>query len=229
MIRFHARYSSAIHAECEALQRASVAAARATRAAVEDLSDLPAGVKPKTMDSYTSEWRLYVHFAERVWSQSVVPGRDEQWNAFLLWKYLEFRSERCKPTTVFSAVSALAHCGVMQGFVLPTTKFDGNPLFYKQIKNMKRELSLRYRATHSANGATFKVKRATPIGARSISLLLSYFQVYDKRSFLRLERYHRHHLVVSMMQHTCECGLDISYGEYTGFRLFLKIYTGRSG
>ena len=205
LIRFHAKYSTAIHVECEALQRATVAAARVTRAAVEELGDLPVGVKPKTMDSYMSEWRLYVHFAERVWSRSVVPERDEEWNAFLLWKYVEFRSERYKPTTVFSAVSTLDHCGIMHGFVLPTTKFDGNPFFYKQIKNMKREISLRYRPAHPANGATFNVKRATPIGARSISLLLSHFQVYDKRSFLRLKRYryHRHHLVVSMMPHTC--------------------------
>ena len=92
---------------------------------------------------------------------------------------------------MFSAVSALAHCGVMHSFVLPSTKFDGNPLLYKQIKNMKREIFLGYRSEHPANGATFSVKRATPIGASSVSLLLSHFQVYDQGSFLRLPHRHR--------------------------------------
>ena len=83
LIRFHAAYGKAIHAECEVLQQAAASAAGTTRAAVELTGDLPAGVKPKTLDSYMGEWRLYVQFAERLWSQTVVPGRDEQWNAFL--------------------------------------------------------------------------------------------------------------------------------------------------
>ena len=113
------------------------------------------------------------------------------------------RADKCKPTTVFSAISALAHFGTLHGFVLPTQKWDGNPLFYRQIKNMKREISLRYRAKMGAAGVTYHVARSTPIGAQSVSLLLSHFQVYDEPAFLRLERLHRHHLVVSMMQHTC--------------------------
>ena len=216
LIRFHAAYGKAVHAECEVLQQAVASATEARRAAVELIDELPTGVKPKTLDSYLGEWRLYVQFAERLWSQTLVPGRDEQWNPFLLWKYLEYRAQRCKPTTVFSAVSALAHCGVMHGFVLPTTKFDGDPLFYKQIKNMKREISLRYRAAHP-NGATFNVKRATPIGANSVSLLLSHFQVVDQASFLRLPRRHRHHLVVSMMQHTC--GMRFGHFMWRNYRV----------
>ena len=117
----------------------------------------------------------------------------------------------------------------MYGFVLPSTKFDGNPLLYKQIKNMKRKISLRYRSEHPANGATFGVKRATSIGASSVSLLLSHFQVYDQVSFLRLPRRHRHHLVVSMMQHTC--GMRFGYFMWRNYRVsaFTKDLHGPSG
>ena len=45
------------------------------------------------------------------------------------------RAERCKPTTVFGAVSALAQFGIRHGFVLPTQRFDGDALFYRQIYN----------------------------------------------------------------------------------------------
>ena len=185
------------------IQQSVLTAAREARAIREELHELPAGVKQKTYDTYVEEWRHYVRFAERLWSAEVVPGRDEEWNAFLLWKYMVHRSGKCKPTTVFSAVSALAFIGAMRGFVLPTQKWDCNPLFYRQLKNMKREISLRYRIEHPQDGATFDVKRSTPFGAQSVSLLLSYFQIVDEESFLRLPRYHRHHMVMSMMQHTC--------------------------
>ena len=178
-------------------------AAEESRLLQQELQDLPSGLKTKTYDSYIQEWRLYLRFAQRVWSTDAVPGKDGEWNAFVLWKYMLHRSEKCKPTTVFSAVSALAHIGALHGFVLPTQRWDGRPLFYRQLKNMKREISIRYRAEHGARGATFDVKRSTPIGAQSVSLLLSHFQVGDEQSFLRVPRLHRHHLVVSMMQHTC--------------------------
>lgn len=128
-------------------------------------------------------------------------------------------SEKYKPTTVFSAVSALACIDTLNDFVLPTQKWDGNPLFYRQLKNMKHELSLRYRNKNPEGGGTYNVKRSTPIGAQSVSFLLSYFQVYDEPSFLRLPRARRHHLVFAMMQHTCgmrfghlsSCGAIITY------------------
>ena len=203
LLRFHAKFDKAIHAECKALQRAVVAAADCTLAMAEERLDLPAGLQPKTLVSYLDEFGRYVRFAERMWSEFIVPGRDEVWNAFLLWKFMLFRAEKCKPTTVFSSLSALAHCGVQHGYVLPTTKWDGNALFYRQIKNMKREISRMYRASRQVNGATYDVLRSTPVGASSISLILSHFQVVDERSFLRLSRANRHHIAVSMMQHTC--------------------------
>ena len=112
-----------------------------------------------------------------------------------------FRAEKCKPTSIFSAISALSHMSTDHGVVLSSQKWDGNPLLYRQIRNMKREISL----LHAQKGgdATFDVTRSTPLGAASISLLLSHFKVYDQASFLRLSRRDRHHLVVAMMQHTC--------------------------
>ena len=116
---------------------------------------------------------------------------------------MQFKAKKCKPTTVFSAVSALSHVSIKFGFVLPTQKFDGNALLYRQITNMKRGISLTYRQQHGSDGATFDEQRATQLGAASISLLLSQFQVRDRRSFLRLRRRDRHHLAAAMMQHTC--------------------------
>ena len=161
---------------------------------------LPSGLKKKSKESYAAEWQQYEQFVQRVWSVSV-PGKHEQWNAFLLWKYLCFRARRCKPTTIFSCLSALAHLGTKWGYVLPTTKFDGNPLMYRQIKNMKREISLRYRDEHGIS--TFDVKQSASLGRDTISLLLSAFQMWSKLTFLRLGRADRHHIVASMMQHTC--------------------------
>ena len=169
----------------------------------EEAPPLPSGLKPKTRSTYNDEWARYVRFVERLWSADAVPGRDVDWNPFVLWRYMLFRAEKCKPTTVFSAVSALSHMGVKYGFVLPTQKFDGNALLYKQITNMKREISLLYRQAHGGDGATFDVHRSTPLGAASISLLLSHFRVYDEPSFLRLSRCDRHHVATAMMQHTC--------------------------
>ena len=210
-------FKQAVHAECEVIQDAVAAAARDAQALREELEGLPTGLKPKTFDSYSVEWSRYEKFVTRMWSSEAIPGKDEPWNAFLLWKYMLYRAEKCKPTTVFSAVSALAHIGTLHGHVLPTQKWDGNPLFYRQLKNMKREISQRYRSTHALNGATFDVRRSTPIGAQSVSLLLSHFRVYDKASFLSLPRQHRHHLVISMMQHTC--GMRFGHFLWRNYRV----------
>ena len=173
------------------------------QASIAGLTELPSGLKPGTQASYAAEWGHYVRFAERMWSPTVVPGRDEEWNPYLLWRYMLHRAEKCKPTTVFGAVSALAQFGIRHGQVLPTQRFDGNALFYRQICNMKKEISLLYRAKHGAAGATFDVQRSTPLGAQAISLLLSHYQIVDERSFLRLGREVRHNVVSAGMQHTC--------------------------
>ena len=199
------------------MQRAVVKAAIEARAVREELDELPTGLKPKTYDSYVEEWRHYVRFTERLWSADTIPGRDGEWNAFVLWKYMVHRAETCKPTTVFSAVSALAYIGTLHGYVLPTQKWDGNPLFYRQLKNMKREISIRYREKNPHKGGTYDVKRSTPIGAQSVSLLLSFFQVTDESSFLKLPRTHRHNLVIAMMQHTC--GMRFGHFLWRNYRM----------
>ena len=130
-------FRQAVHAECEVIQDAVAVAARDAQAR-EELESLPTGLKPKTFDSYSDEWRRYEKFVRRVWSSEAIPGKDEAWNAFLLWKYMVYRAGKCKPTTVFSAVSVLVRLGTLHGQVLPTQKCDGNPLFYRQLKNMGR-------------------------------------------------------------------------------------------
>ena len=91
----------------------------------------------------------------------------------------------------------------MCGFVLPSTKFDGNPLLYRQLKNMKREISLLYQLKVGDGGATFDVKQSTPLGRDTLCLLLSAFQVFHELAFLRLRRKHRHNVAILLMQHTC--------------------------
>ena len=132
-----------------------------------------------------------------------MPGRDTAWNPFLLWQYMQFRAEKCKPTSVFSALSALAHMGMKCGFVLPTTRFDGDALLYRQIRSMKREISLMHRAKHGVKGATIDIQRSTPLGRESDELLLLHFMVYDEEALLRLARIDRHNMMVSLMQHAC--------------------------
>ena len=205
MLCFQVGFAEAVHAECEQIQALAHSVARKTDRMLRKMGgdqSLPTGLKEKTKGSYAAEWLQYEKFVRRMWS-AVVPGKHETWNAFVLWKYLCFRARRCKPTTVFSCLSALAHCGTMHGYVLPTNKFDGNPLMYRQIKNMKREISLRYSAEHGADGATFDVKQSTPLGNGTVALVLSAFSMASKRSFRRLRRADRHHIVASMMQHTC--------------------------
>ena len=219
MLCFHAGYADAIHAECEHVQAMARDASRKTDRMLSKMGgteSLPTGLKHKTQESYATEWLKYEKFVRRKWG-TTVPGKHERWNAFVLWKYMCFRARRCKPTTIFSCLSALAHCGVMHGFVLPTTKFDGHPLMYKQIKNMKREISLRYQAAHGAAGATFDVKQSAPLGNGTVSLLLSAFQVCAKRAFRRLRRADRHHIVASMMQHTC--GMRFGHFLSRGYRI----------
>ena len=204
-MRFRADFPKAIHAECAEVQRALAAAIDRGRRALEvrEAQALPTGLKPRTQLSYADEWQQYEQFVRRVWSRELIPGMHEQWNAFVLWKYLVFRSQKCKPTSVFSCVSALAHFGTLHGFVLPTTKFDNDSLLYRQIKNMKREISLRYRAKHGIAGATYDVQQSTPLGNDSVSLICSAFSIDGECAFLVLCRRDRHHVAASVMQHTC--------------------------
>ena len=221
MLCFEAGFVKAIHAECDQIRAAAQVTAKNVQRLMRRMGgeqSLPAGLKAKTKESYAAEWQQYVRFVQRVWGTRV-PGKHEQWNPFLLWKYLCFRAQRCKPTTVFSCLSALAHFGTQRGHVLPTTKFDGDPLMYRQIKNMKRELSLRYCDKHGT--ATFDVKRSTPLGNASVSLLLSAFHVWCEKAFLRLVRVDRHNIAVSTMQHTA----GMRFGHFLSREYLISAFT----
>ena len=53
------KFDKAIHAECEVIQHAVAGAVSAGHTLMEELEELPSGLKPKTMDSYMLEWGRY--------------------------------------------------------------------------------------------------------------------------------------------------------------------------
>ena len=59
MLRFHAKFTTAIHAECRYVQMRGIAAAeRARELSEQTLGDdaLPSGLKPGTLSTYSAEW-----------------------------------------------------------------------------------------------------------------------------------------------------------------------------
>ena len=131
-----------------------------------------------------------------------IPGRDVSWCPHLLWRYMLFRAENCKPSSVFSCLSALAHFGHHCRFVLPTRKEDGNPMLHRDIAAMKREIALYYCARKGIAGTTYDVEHSTPLGKPSVELMLSGLQVVSEAAFRALDREDRHNMWASMAQHT---------------------------
>ena len=163
--------------------------------------ELPHGLRPGTLSTYSAEWQRYVALAQRLGFDPDVPGRDVPWNPYLLWRFMQWRAESCKPTTVFAAVSALAHFGHQCRFLLPTKKEDGHAMFHRDIAKMKKEISLYHSSKMGHAGATYAVDHSTPLGCASVALIFSAFAVYNERSFLRLSRCDRHHLWAVVAQH----------------------------
>lgn len=151
------------------------------------------------MDSYASEWDRYVHFASR--SGTEVPGRDCPWDPEVLWAYMRLRSRTCKPATITSHLSKLAHAGTLHGFVLPTTKDDCAPLLHRQIGLMKRQLVLD--GKHGGGSQVYDPVRSTPLGTAAVGGLFAAFGVTDESSFAAQSRATRHHLNCCVMQHSC--------------------------
>ena len=118
----------------------------------------------------------------------------------LLWRFIQFRDRTCKPQTVTSGLSALTYFGARFGKLLATAKHDSDSVMYRQLTMLKNQLAIDYNA--SCGGVLYGPNRCTPLGCQAVSLLLSAFGVHDRRSFLRLSRANRHHLVLSAMQHT---------------------------
>ena len=165
---------------------------------------LPDGIKPSTLRTYRSEWMRYVRFGEKMTTS--LPGRDREWDPMLLWAYMAFRAQSCCPATVVSNLSALAHFGITHGFVLPTSKYDGNPLLRHRVIRMKRQVALDRRSTTQC---TYTPDRCTALGAASVGLLLSAFKVRDRHAFWSLSRAVRHNLAACVMQ--CTCGMRFGH------------------
>ena len=205
-LRFDVGFSTAVHADCERSQLSLVAAAEACETTQQRVIDrnggeLPHGLRPGTLSTYSAEWQRYVALAQRLGFDPDVPGRDVPWNPYLLWRFMQWRAESCKPTTVFAAVSALAHFGRQCRFLLPTKKEDGHAMFHRDIAKMKKEISLYHSSKMGHAGATYAVDHSTPLGFASVALIFSAFAVYNERSFLRLSRCDRHHLWAVVAQH----------------------------
>ena len=216
-IVFDKRLRVCVHASCAITQRRAIlSAAGHARIPQRPPEDLPEGLRQSTMATYTSEWRRYISFATSVATK--VPGRDVQWDPFLLWSYMRFRSRTCKPSTVISSLSALSHFGTTFGWVLPTTKYDGDALLHRQISRMKKQLSLN---APVGGHCSFAPERSTPLGNGAVSLMLSAFAVKDERSFRALPREHRHHLFASVVQ----CNSGMRFGHFIHRRYTIDSFT----
>lgn len=195
-----------VHVSCRHVQERVVnahAAAVAAEAAEEEVKDttLPHGLSVRTLQDYQVEWDRYTKFAAEKTQE--VPGRDVKWDMKLLWQYMQFRATTCKPTTIVQIATKLRHFGIRHGYVLATSKFDAKPSEYGTIKNMKRQLSISAREQAQDSGTRYtEVGRCTPVGKRSVEMLLSAFAVVGRDAFRRLSRANRHHLFSTVMQHT---------------------------
>ena len=127
-----------------------------------------------------------------------VPGKDVPWDLALLSDYMEWRAKTCKPSTLNSCFSVLAHFGALFGFLLPNSRDDDDSLSYRRLKNIKKQLSIDH--VERSGGAELP-SRCTPLGHQDVSLLLSAYAVTGRDSFLALPRRHRHHLFGAVMQH----------------------------
>ena len=205
-----------VHESCATSQgRTITSSVRRTHTPRQPPEALPEGLRQSTMATYTNEWRRYTTFAASVVTE--VPGRDVQWDPFLLWAYMQSRSRTCKPSTVISSLSALAHFGTSYGWVLPTTKYDGDALLHRQIARMKKQLSLN---SPIGGHCSYAPDRSTPLGKGAVSLMLSAFAVVDEHSFRSLPRKHRHNLFASVVQ----CNSGMRFGHFTQRRYTINSF-----
>ena len=144
-IVFDKRLRAFVHASCAVIQNKVITAARECEARGDPNARLPDGIKSGTLRTYSSEWNRYVEFAERV--TVAVPGRDRDWDAALLWAYMSFRAQSCRPSTIVSNLSALAHFGVTYGFLSPNSKYDGKRLLHYRLSRMKRQIAINKAST----------------------------------------------------------------------------------
>ena len=187
-----------VHARCiEVLRRVYRARERSVAAAK---AAVPAGLTPGSAVAYDTEWNTYVNWVRT--QRHEVPGKDVPWDAALLWQYLQFRSQKCKASTLISILSMLAHFGPETGFVLPNSKYDGNPELRRSLERMKKQLRVDAASEKEEDKVEQDVGRATPLDHESVELLLSAFQIFDEEAFLRRSRTDRHNVVLSAVQYT---------------------------
>lgn len=195
-IHYDVGFGKFVHSDCA---RVRPRASPSHETAIVAPATLPTGLKPATLVTYRGEWDRYERFV-RSRGHDAVPGRDSQWDLVLLWAYMQFRALTCKPTTVISSLSALAHSGACFGKLLATSKYDCDSVMYRRLTMMKRQLAINYH--DRCGGVLYGPNRCTPLGRRDVSLLFSAFGVVDEASFMSLPRIHRHNLAISAMQHS---------------------------
>ena len=84
-----------------------------------------------------------------------IPGMEKPWDMQLLWRYIQHRSQTCKPTKEIQILSKLRHFGVLHGHVLANTKFNADPAQYGLIKKMKKQVTLDVRAEAAQAGVDY--------------------------------------------------------------------------
>ena len=202
-VRFVAEFDIVVHASCERVREA-VAAREADDAEVALAAPtvLPHGLTEGTIDTYSRVWSGYLRFARRIGYYRDIPGRHVPWVPEVLWSYMQFRAKKCKPGTVKSSLSALAHFSHRNKFMLPTRVLDGKPWFHRVIANCKRQVVLDFRAQHG-DSAEFAVDQCCPLGNIIICLIVTALGVFSAKDYMRLSRYSKHHLLCCFLQHTC--------------------------
>ena len=198
LIKFVPGMHRAVHVSCLRIQRAVVSAANSGEGVD---SEMPHGQKPSTIRTYLRVWHSYLTFARGQGYAGRVPGMRCPWNLPLLWKFMQHRARRCKPTTVVSELSALAHMGSMYNHLLATSKYDADSLMYRKIVKMRRQIRIDYALSHNELAATYGPDHCCPLGKGDVSLILSAFGVRSFSAFKRLARYNRHHVAASVLQH----------------------------
>ena len=193
-----------VHADCVRIQEAVINSYKDVTGSPQAAATpaLPHGLSKVSLRDYQAEWTRYVQFAERN-GCTLVPGRDIAWDMLMVWDYLKFRARTCKPETVKQVLTKLGHFGARFNFVLPTSKFDGDAAGHRNITRMKKQIAIDAREEARANGHAFQpADRCSPVGRRSISMILSAFRLTSEERFNELCRKDRHHIADSVMQHT---------------------------
>ena len=197
-IAFKPGSSRAVHADCNVAVRAAATRSDAPR---EDVGCvIPHGKKESSMQTYQRQWDTYVAFVQRR-GYRLVPDRDTAWDLALLWAFMLFRLRSCKPATIISEMSALAHFGAHYGKLLATSKHDGDSVMYRRVCNMRAQLTIDYRLRKPLQTKPEAPDQTCPLGGRAVELILSALRVFSFRSFAAHSRYTRHHVVGCVLQH----------------------------